>query len=70
MWSLGIIKLEPLFDNPFGCKAVFKFVEINSFVFQATPQAFNEYVIHATPAPIHRETELTIFQPVSEVFDL
>jgi hypothetical protein len=41
MGPLGIIEVDPLADNPFGFEAVRQFVQVDSLVFERTPQSFD-----------------------------
>ncbi len=67
MGPLGIIEVDPLADNPFGFEAVRQFVQVDSLVFERTPQSFDKDVIHAPAPPIHRDRDLSALEDAGEV---
>lgn len=62
MGPLGVIERHPSADHPTGLEAVGDFFEIDRFLFQGSPQALDEDVVHAATAPIHRDADARLFQ--------
>ena len=67
MRPLGVIEVNPRADDPFGLEAVGHLVQIDRLVFETAPQAFDEDVVHAEAAPIHRDRDLGALEHAGEV---
>ena len=52
MRPLGIVKADPVINDPLRLKAVLRFGQVNSLLLQGSPQAFDENVIQITSTSI------------------
>ena len=67
MGSLGVVEVDPLTDHPFGDKAVGQFVQVDGFIFERAPQAFDKNVVHASAPPIHGDRGLRVLENTGKV---
>src|SRR5476651_606777 len=62
-----VIMLYP-FPNLLAClQAVIEGVEINTFIFEGTPKAFNEHIIHPAAFAIHGDFNIPGFEQGGEL---
>lgn len=47
-----------------ACDPVSPGVQIDAFILQGRPEAFDEYVVEAAPLAVHRDPDAEPFQPV------
>ena len=59
MGPLGVIEVDPRADDPFGLEAVGELVQVDRFIFERAPQAFDEDVVHAPAPAIHGDRDLS-----------
>ena len=62
MGPLGVIERHPVADHAPCLEPVADFLEIDGFLFQGSPQALDEDVVHAPTAPIHRHPNACLSQ--------
>ena len=67
MGSLPIVMSHPIPNKNLGLSAIFKIIEVNTFVFQRTPESLNKHVIHPTPLAIHGDFDLIIFKNIGKL---
>ena len=60
VWPLGVVKFNPVFDDPFGLKSVLQFMQVDSLWFQGPPQALNKDVVEVTTFAVHRDFDIGI----------
>jgi hypothetical protein len=53
VWSLDVVKSDPVVDDAFGLEAVLQFVQICCLLLEGSPQAFDEDVIQISASPIY-----------------
>src|SRR5271154_452035 len=62
MWSLGFVVADPPAD-PCSClTAGLEGIEVDTFVFQRSPQPLDEDVVHPAATTIHRDPDVGILQ--------
>jgi hypothetical protein len=64
MGPLVVVKSDPSPDASLGLSAGLPSVQIDAFVLQRPPEAFDEDVVEATPLAVHRDPGADPFQPV------
>jgi hypothetical protein len=62
MGSLSVVKSDPIVDDTFCLYPVLQFVQVDSFLLQGSPEAFDEDVVEVSSPPIHRIFDLGIGQ--------
>ena len=62
MRSFGVIEVEPLGNGPLGCEAVGELVQIHRFVFERTPEALDEDVVHASAPAVHGDGDAGVLE--------
>ena len=67
MRVLGVVEADPLGDDPFGPEAVRQLVQIDSLVFERTPQPLDKNIVHAAAPPIHGDRDLGVLERAGEV---
>ena len=67
MWPLGIVKIDPLADDPVRLEAVGQLVQIDRLVFGPPPQPLDEDVVHAAAPAIHGDRNLRRLEQTGEV---
>ena len=67
MGSLSIVMSHPIPNKHLGLVAIFKIIEINTFVFQRTPESLNKHIVHPTPPTIHRDSNSMIPKDVGKL---
>jgi len=50
--AVGVVEFDPFADYPFGHKTVCQVVQINRFLLQGLPEAFNEDVVEVTASTV------------------
>ena len=53
MRSLGVIKADPVINDPFGLEAVIDLMQVNGLLFEGTPEPFDEDVVQVATSAIH-----------------
>ena len=67
MCVLGVVNADPLGDDPFGLEAVRQLVQVDGFVFERSPQAFNKNIVHEPAPAIHGDADAGILERAGEV---
>ena len=52
MRALGVLKPDPIVDDPFCLEAVDNFIQVNGLLFQVPPKAFDKDVIQIAAATV------------------
>ncbi|MEJ8476804.1 hypothetical protein V6575_22220 [Roseibium sp. H3510] len=55
MRSFGIAEGYPVTDDTIRLEAIDQVFEIDRFLLQGSPEPFDEDVVHAPAAPVHRD---------------
>ena len=53
MRALGVVKADPVVDDPFSLEAVGDFMQIDGLLLQGSPQPFDEDVVQITAPTIY-----------------
>ena len=53
MRLLGIVKIDPVFDDAFCLKSVSNFVQIYDLLLQRPPHPFDEEIVEVSPKTVH-----------------
>jgi hypothetical protein len=64
--SIGIIVADPTSDPGSCLAAALKGIEEDAFVFQRSPQPFNEDVVHPAATTVHRYADIGVLQGVGK----
>lgn len=56
MWAFGIVKFHPVTNGTMRLEAVGQIFQIDRFLLQGSPEPFDEDVVHASAATVHRDT--------------
>ena len=67
MRPLGIVKIDPVADDPFGFEAIRQLVQIDRLVFERAPQPLDEDVVHAAAPAVHRDGDRRRLEHTGEV---
>ena len=62
MWSPVIIIVDPAAYLLPGFPATTEGLQVNSFTFEAAPEAFNKHIVHPACLAIHGDTDTSILQ--------
>ena len=62
MRALGIVKANPVIDNPFRLEAIGDFMQIDGLLLQGSPQSFNKDVVQITAPTIHLDFDVCFGQ--------
>jgi len=66
MGALKIVKGHPRTDAGPRLTAVSVRFQMHLFILDRAPQAFDENVVHETPAPVHRNRDASVFKLAGE----
>ncbi len=66
MRAYGIVETDPRGDQVFSDEAIHHFMQIDRFVFEATPQPLDEDVVHASPTTVHGDLDIRGSQNIGE----
>ena len=55
MGPVGVVEGHPVADDALRLEPVGQLFEVNGFLLQRSPQPFDEDVVHAATAPVHRD---------------
>ena len=66
MQPLSIVEIEISAQAGDGLRRRFVILDVDVFVFHATPEPFNEDVIQRSASPIHADGDLALFENPSE----
>jgi hypothetical protein len=50
---LGIVKIDPVFDDAFYLKSVSNFMQVDGLLLQRPPHPFDEEIVEVTPTTVH-----------------
>lgn len=53
MWALAVVELDPLADTCFRFRPGLPGMQVDTLVFQRSPEPFNEDVVEEPPLAIH-----------------
>ena len=51
--AVAVVECEPFINHPFGHKPICQFAQIDSLLFQGSPEPLNEDVVEISPAPVY-----------------
>ena len=60
MGPLTIVEVHPVIDHALGCEAVRDVLQIDRFIFERAPQAFDEDIVQVSPSTIHADPNLCV----------
>ena len=66
MRALGIVKVEPFANHPFGHEAVRQLMQINRLVFEAAPQPLDKNVVQVPATTVHGDRHAGLLECASE----
>ena len=64
VWALVVVEGDPSPDASLGLRSGFPGVQVDAFILQGPPQAFDEDVVQAAPLAVHRYPGAEPLQPV------
>ena len=67
MGPLGVVKLDPLADDPLGPEAVGQLVQVDRLVLERPPEALDEDVVHAAAPAVHGDGDIRVLERAGEV---
>lgn len=64
VWAMVVVEGDPATDASLSLRAGLPRMQINAFILQGPPEAFDEDVVEAAPFTVHRDPAADPFQPV------
>ncbi len=65
VWAFVIIEGNPLADGSLGLRSRVPSVQVDAFILQGPPEAFDENVIDAASFAVHGDLGANALQPIS-----
>lgn len=62
MGALGVVELDPVFDDAFGLEPVLQFVQIDGLLFERPPQPFDEDIVEIPAPSVHLDFDVSLGQ--------
>jgi len=67
MGPLGVVKADPVANDPFGLEAVAQLVQIDRLIFERPPKPFDKDIVHVSAPAIHGDRDLRILEDAGEL---